>query len=193
MEAMFDFGGGAWSDGDGTVERAGECGAAGRAGRAWKAGKPEKRKKLTLGRVFLIIFLLGLAVYHVGTIVQMFTSFEARVSSRISLQDITSIEITRSLPETADDVVVTVTDPAEIAGIMNAFAGVKLRSSYASHDFTRSYWIHIDVNKYYRFSIRVDDAKYISIGDSSRRDKYSSGSFKIINDYDIGSIDRLFP
>lgn len=172
------------------MEQPGERGGPGMRG---KPGKPGKRKKLTLGRIFLIIFLLGLAVYHVGTIVQMFTSFEARVSSRISLQDITSIEITRSLPETADDVVVTVTDPAEIAGIMNAFAGVKLRSSYASHDFTRSYWIHIDVNKYYRFSIRVDDAKYISISDSSRKDKYSNGSFKIISDYDIGSIDRLFP
>lgn len=170
------------------IEQPGERGAHG------MRGKPGKRKKLTLGRIFLIIFLLGIAVYHVGTIVQMFTSFEARVTGRINVNEITSIEIVESLPATAaEEQKVTVTDPAEIAGIMNAFAGVKLRSSYASHNFTRSYWINIKVNKAYRFSIRVDDAKYISISDSSRRDKYSSGSFKIINDYDIRSIDRLFP
>jgi hypothetical protein len=160
---------------------------------AEQPGEPGKRKKLTLGRIFLIVFLLGLAVYHVGTIVQMFTSFEARVTSRINLQDITSIEIIRSASIMADELTVTVTDPAEIAEIMDAFAGVKLRSSYASHDFNRNYWMQIFVNKQYRFSIRVDDAKYISIGDSSRQDKYSNGSFKIINHYDIQSIDRLFP
>ncbi|WNS41392.1 hypothetical protein [Paenibacillus sp. MMS20-IR301] len=155
--------------------------------------RPRIWKKLTLGRIFLLIFLLGLVVYHVGTLVQMFTSFEARVSSRINLNEITSIEIIRSYPDKADEVTVTVTDPADIAGIMDAFEGVRLRSSYASHEFNRNYWMKIDVNDRFRFMIWVDDQKYISISDADRRDKYSSGSFKIINHYDIGPIDRLFP
>lgn len=155
--------------------------------------RPGIWKKLTLGRIFLIVFLLGLVVYHVGTIVQMFTTFEARVTSRIHPGEITSIEIIRSSPDSADERTVIVTDPADIAGIMNAFDGVRLRSSYASHEYNRNYWMKIDVNDQFRFMIWVDDRKYISISDADRRDKYSSGSFKIINAYDIGSIDRLFP
>ncbi|WP_379163656.1 hypothetical protein [Paenibacillus sp. sgz5001063] len=151
-----------------------------------------KRKKPNLTQIFVFIFLLGLSVFVVGTIVQSFTSFEKRVSGRIHLQDITSIEVIQSLPVTTDEVTVTVTDQAEIASIMNAFAGVKLMSSYASHDFSRSYWINIFVDGHPRFGIRLDDQKYISIHDSARNDKYSNGSFKIINDYDMQSIDRLF-
>ncbi|MGN7763179.1 hypothetical protein [Paenibacillus sp. 22594] len=151
-----------------------------------------KWKKPTLTQIFLTVFLLGIAVFWVGTILQSFTSFESRVSSRIDLQDISSIEVIRSLPETTDEVTVTVTDPAEIASIMNAFADVKLLSSSASHDFTRNYWISIFVDGHPRFGITLDDQKYIYINDTERKDKYSSGSFKIINHYDIQSIDRLF-
>ncbi|MNC28187.1 hypothetical protein D3C76_96500 [compost metagenome] len=153
---------------------------------------PGKRKKPTLTQIYLTVFLLGIAVFLVGTIMQSFTSFEERVSGRIDQQDITSIEIIRYLPSTPDEVKVTVTDPAEIANIMNAFAGVKLMSSNASHEFTRSYWITIIVGKSYRFGIRVDDQKYISINDTARQDKYGSGFFKIINHYEIHSIDSLF-
>ncbi|MCE3198894.1 hypothetical protein [Paenibacillus sonchi] len=151
-----------------------------------------KWKKPTLMQICLVVFLLGIAVFLVGTVIQMFSSFEERVSDRIHLQDITSIEIIRSLPSTTDEVKVTVTDPAKIADIMNAFAGVKLMSSSISHDFNRSYWISIIVGKSLRFGIRLDDQKYISINDTSRNDKYSSGSFKIINHYDMRSIDSLF-
>ncbi|KWX72918.1 hypothetical protein AMQ84_23660 [Paenibacillus riograndensis] len=151
-----------------------------------------KWKKPTLMQVCLVVFLLGIAVFLVGTVIQMFSSFEARVSGRIHLQDITSIEIIRSLPSTTDEVKVTVTDPAKIADIMNAFAGVKLMSSSISHDFNRSYWICIIVGKSLRFGIRLDDQKHIDINDLARKDKYGSGSFKIINHYDMRSIDSLF-
>lgn len=163
-------------------------------GRRGRHKRPGIRKKLTPGRMAQMMILLVILVFNIATLVQMFTTFDARVSSRIHLNEITSIEVTTSEPFAAEgERQVTVTDPAEIAEIMNAFAGVRLRSSYASHDFSRSYWMRIYVNKEYRFLIRVDDAKYISINDSFRRDKYSSGSFKIINHYDIQSIDRLFP
>ncbi|MEC0172706.1 hypothetical protein [Paenibacillus graminis] len=151
-----------------------------------------KRKKPTFMQIYLIVFLLGIAVFWVGSVIQMFSSFEERVSGRINLQDITSIEIIRSLPSTTDEVKVTVTDPAKIAGIMNAFADVKLMSSNASHNFNRSYWISIIVGKSLRFGVHLDDQKYIYINDLARKDKYSSGSFKIINHYDIRSIDSLF-
>ncbi|KWX78341.1 hypothetical protein [Paenibacillus jilunlii] len=162
------------------------------------ADKPGQRKnsgrwkKPTLAQICLIVFLLGIAVFWVGSVIQMFSSFEERVSGRINLQDITSIEIIRSMPSTTDEVKVTVTDPAKIADIMNAFADVKLMSSSFSHDFNRSYWISIIVGKSLRFGIRLDDQKYIYINDLARKDKYSSGSFKIINHYDMRSIDRLF-
>ncbi|CQR52845.1 hypothetical protein [Paenibacillus riograndensis] len=151
-----------------------------------------KWKKPAMTKIFLTLFLLGIAVFVVGTILQSFTSFEKRVSGRINLNEITSIEIIRSLPSTTDEVKVTVTDPAKIADIMNAFAGVKLMSSSISHDFNRSYWISIIVGKSLRFGIRLDDQKYININDLARKDKYGSGSFKIINHYDMRSIDSLF-
>lgn len=154
---------------------------------------PAMWRKPTLTQIFVMIFLLGMAVYWVGTIVQMFSSFEDRVSGRIRLQDITSIEVTRTAKGAADGVKVTVTDQAKIAEIMDAFADVKLRSSDASHNYTNSYSIQIDVNKYLRFSIDLDDHKYIYIFDHDRKDKYSSGFFKIINHYDMQSIESLFP
>lgn len=129
-----------------------------------------------------------LVVYWSVTLYHSYNSFENLVLDRIDENEITSIEILKSLSE--DEVIID--DKNEIKTIIHEFADVKLRRSDASDHSKESYWISIFVNKGMRFGMELTDENFIYINDLYKKDKYSSGSFKITSDFDGAFIASLF-
>lgn len=140
------------------------------------------------GYLFSLIPVVILVVYWSVTLYHSFNSFENMVLDQISEAEITSIEIEQSLSEEQ----VIIEDKKEIETIIHKFADVKLRRSDGLERLEQSYRINIFVNKGMRFGIELTDKNFIYIYDFYKKDKYSSGSFKITSDFDGAFIASLF-
>lgn len=142
----------------------------------------KKRYVLSLISLVIPIVYWSVILYH------SFNSFENMVLDQINEAEITSIEIQRSLSEEQ----VIIEDKKEIETIIHKFADVKLRRSDGFERLEHSYWISIFVNKGMRFGMELTDENFIYINDLYKKDKYSSGSFKITSDFDGAFIANLF-
>lgn len=142
----------------------------------------KKRYVLSLISLVIPIVYWSVILYH------SFNSFENMVLDQISEAEITSIEIEKSLSEEK----VIIEDKKEIETIIQKFADVKLRRTEGLERFKESYSISIFVNKGMRFGIMLTDTNSVYIYDYHKKDKYSSGSFKITSDFDGAFIANLF-
>jgi hypothetical protein len=110
------------------------------------------------------------------------------VLDQIDETEITSIEIEKY----SVDEKVVIEDPKEIEKIIYAFSDVKLRRSSALDKSTETYWISIIVNNSLRFGMNLTDTNFLYVTDLDKKDKYSSGNFRMTSDFDVNCIGSLF-
>jgi hypothetical protein len=137
---------------------------------------------------FIVIFFVVVVVVWSVNLYHSHNSFKNLVLDEINASEITSIDILKS----SNNENVVVKDKREIGKIIDGFADMKLRRSSADGNYKESYWISIYVSNGLKFGMRLTDDKIISITNLHKKNKYSSGNFKITSVFDVSSIAGLF-
>ncbi|MEK3736928.1 hypothetical protein NYE47_07080 [Paenibacillus sp. FSL H7-0941] len=138
--------------------------------------------------IFLVLIFLLIEIPVIINLYHSYNSFENLVLDQIDETEITSIEIEKY----SVDEKVVIEDPKEIEKIIYAFSDVKLRRSSALDKSTETYWISIIVNNSLRIGMNLTDTNFLYVTNLDKKDKYSSGNFRMTSDFDVNCIASLF-
>ncbi|MGZ7445032.1 hypothetical protein [Paenibacillus sp. TH7-28] len=148
------------------------------------------KKKYTKYTLLLIVVLFAVGIMWVFNSIPQNTSFNDLVLNHIKVSEITSIDILKFSRESSNVEEEIKVEDDNIDKIISDFSTIKLRKvSSVDVNPYRTYQLSIRTNQDNRFKIYLYEEDYMEIYDAKKREL---GSYKIISDYNIETIQLYF-
>ncbi|MDU0329861.1 hypothetical protein RW092_06525 [Paenibacillus sp. 3LSP] len=148
------------------------------------------KKKYTKYTLLLIVVLFAVGIMWVFNSIPQNTSFNDLVINHIKVSEITSIDILKFSRESSNVEEEIKVEDDSIDKIISDFSTIKLRKvSSVDVNPYRTYQLSIRTNQDNRFKINLYEEDYMEIYDAKKKEL---GSYKIISDYNVETIQTLF-
>ncbi|MDU7476903.1 MAG: hypothetical protein E7L01_26700 [Paenibacillus macerans] len=148
------------------------------------------KKKYTKYTLLLIVVLFAVGIMWFFNSIPQNTSFNDLVLNHIKVSEIASIDILKFSRESSNVEEEIKVEDDNIGKIISDFSTIKLRKvSSVDVNPYRTYQLSIRTNQDNRFKINLYEEDYMEIYDAKKKEL---GSYKIISDYNVETIQTLF-